>query len=83
MDLGKKNRQIANAYYNLGLTKARQRDLSGAVHALKKSLQFDKFQTDARNLLGLIYNEIGEVGAALTQWIISLNLQEEHNLAEE
>ncbi len=24
------------------------------------------------NLLGLIYNEIGEVGAALTQWVISL-----------
>ena len=26
---------------------------------------------------GLIYNEIGEVGAALTQWVISLNLQEQ------
>lgn len=83
MDFVTKNRQIANAYYNLGLEKARQRDLSGAVRALKKSLQFYKYQTDARNLLGLIYNETGEVGAALTQWIISLNLQEEQNLAEE
>lgn len=83
MEPGKKNRQIANAYYNLGLSKARQRDMGGAIRALKKSLQFDKYQTDARNLLGLIYNEIGEVGSALTQWIISLNLQEENNLAEE
>ncbi|MDO5406105.1 MAG: tetratricopeptide repeat protein [Eubacteriales bacterium] len=83
MDVRKKNSQIANAYYNLGLAKAKRRDLSGAVEALKRSLRFDKFQTDARNLLGLIYNEIGEVGSALTQWIISLNLQETDNLAEE
>lgn len=83
MENRKRNRQIANAYYNLGLSKAKQRDLSGAAEALKKSLRFDKFQTDARNLLGLIYNEIGEVGAALTQWVISLNLQETDNLAEE
>lgn len=83
MDFVTKNRQIANAYYNLGLEKARQRDLSGAVRALKKSLQFCKYQIDARNLLGLIYNETGEVGAALTQWIISLNFQEKNNLAEE
>ena len=42
-----------------------------------------KFQTDARNLLGLIYLEIGEAGSALCQWVISLNLQEQDNLAEE
>ena len=62
---------------------ARQRDLTGAAAALKKSLRFDKFQTDARNLLGLIYLEIGEAGSALCQWVISLNLQEQDNLAEE
>lgn len=83
METGKKNRQIANAYYNMGLAKANQRDLTGAIAALKRSLRFDKYQTDSRNLLGLIYNEIGEVGAALTQWVISLNLQEQDNLAEE
>lgn len=78
-----KNRRIANAYYNQGLALARQRDLTGAAAALKKSLRFDKFQTDARNLLGLIYLEIGEAGSALCQWVISLNLQEQDNLAEE
>ncbi len=83
METVQRNRQIANAYYNLGLEKAKERDLTGAVAELKRSLRFDKFQTDARNLLGLIYNELGEVGAALTQWVISMNLQETNNLAEE
>lgn len=83
MDTGMRNRQISNAYYNVGLEKAKERDLTGAVNALKKSLRFNKYQTDARNLLGLVYHEIGEVGAALSQWIISQNLQETGNLAEE
>ncbi len=78
-----RNRQISNAYYNAGLEKAKERDLTGAVILLKKSLRFHKYQTDARNLLGLIYHEIGEVGAALSQWILSLNLQETGNVAEE
>ena len=30
--------QIANCYYNLGLERARLRDLSGAAELLKKSL---------------------------------------------
>lgn len=83
MNAARKNGQIANSYYNLGLEKAGQRDLSGAAAALKRCLQFNKAHTDARNLLGLIYNETGEVGAAMAQWIISLNIQETDNLAEE
>ena len=55
MEIEAKNRQIANSYYNLGLEKARIRDLSGASQCLKKSLHFCKYQIDARNLLGLIY----------------------------
>lgn len=83
MDTRTKNRRISNVYYNIGLEKAKERDLTGAADVLKKSLRFNKYQTDARNLLGLIYHEIGEVGAALAQWIISLNLQQKDNLAEE
>ena len=52
MDIAAKNRQIANSYYNLGLEKAKVRDLSGAAQCLKKSLHFSKYQTDARNLFG-------------------------------
>ena len=82
MDIAAKNRQIANSYYNLGLEKAKIRDLPGAAQCLKKSLHFCKYQTDARNLLGLIYYENGEVADALVQWVISMNLQPENNLAD-
>lgn len=82
MDYVKRNRQIANSFYNLGLEKANIRDLSGAVDCLKKSLHFDKYQTDARNLLGLIYYEMGEVSDALVQWVISTNLHPSNNPAD-
>lgn len=82
MDYTRKTRVIANSYYNMGLERARLRDLSGAAECLKKSLHFNKYQTDARNLLGLIYYEVGEVGDALVQWVISMNLQPEENRAD-
>ena len=50
----------SNAYYNEGLKKAEVRDLSGAIDSLKTSLRFYKMNTDARNLLGLVYFEMGE-----------------------
>lgn len=62
MDYVRKTRVIANSYYNMGLERARLRDLSGAAECLKKSLHFNKYQTDARNLLGLIYYESGRWG---------------------
>lgn len=82
MDYERKTRYIANSYYNMGLDRARLRDLSGAAECLKKSLHFNKYMTDARNLLGLIYYEVGEVGDALVQWVISMNLQPEENRAD-
>ncbi len=33
----------------------------------------DKYQKEARNLLGLIFFEMGEVADALVQWVISMN----------
>lgn len=74
-------RRLSNAYYNIGLEKAQVRDLSGAVLVLKKSLQYDKFNTDARNLLGLVYNELGETVAALSEWVLSRHLQPDENRA--
>ena len=75
-------RRISNTYYNMGLEKAKVRDLSGAVVILKKSLQFNKKNTDARNLLGLVYYEMGETVAALSEWVLSKYLQPEENLAD-
>ncbi len=73
---------MSNRYYNEGLQKAKVRDLSGAVIILKKSLELNKRNTDARNLLGLIYYEMGEPVAALSQWVISKHLQQENNDAD-
>lgn len=75
-------RRISNSYYNMGLDKARVRDLSGAVVILKKSLQYYKRNTNARNLLGLIYYEMGETVAALSEWVLSKFLQPEENAAD-
>lgn len=77
----KKIIRASNAYYNDGLEKAGVRDLSGAIESLKTSLRFYKLNTNARNLLGLIYFEMGEVVAALTEWVISKNYQPRENVA--
>ncbi|MCI8512924.1 MAG: hypothetical protein HFE83_13200 [Lachnospiraceae bacterium] len=73
---------VANSYYNRGLELARERDLSGAAGYLKRALQFNKYHMDARNLLGLIFYEMGETSDALIQWVISVNLQPDRNPAD-
>lgn len=79
----KKIMYIGNMYYNDGLAKAKLRDLTGAVTSLRQSLKFNKNNVDARNLLGLVYFEMGEVTAALCEWIISKNLKPEKNIADD
>lgn len=73
--------RLSNMYYNDGLQKAEVRNLSGAVISLKKSLKFNKYNTNARNLLGLIYYEMGEVVDALSEWVISKSYQQDDNIA--
>lgn len=63
----------SNSLYNEGLEKAKVRDISGAIISLKESLKFYKKNTNARNLLGLCYFEIGESVLAMSEWIISRN----------
>jgi len=67
--------------YNQGLQMAQIRDLSGAITSLKTSLRLDKKNIDARNLLGLVYLEIGETVQALQQWVISKNMMNNDNIA--
>ncbi len=82
------NKHIAKAlntadyYYNIGLEKAQMHDLSGAEIYLKKALNYNKSHKNARNLLGLVYNEMGEGGKAYIQWKISAKLSSvEENVA--
>lgn len=73
----------ANVFYNEGLEKASVRDLSGAIDSLRQCLKLDKSNVDARNLLGLVYFEIGEYVAALNEWVISKNLRPSKNIADD
>lgn len=68
-------------WYNDGLKKAKIRDLSGAVTSLKKSLQYNRDNIAARNLLGLVYYGRGDVMEALVEWILSKNFQSHDNIA--
>ncbi len=79
----KKVVRLSNAYYNMGLAKAQIRDLTGACELLRRSVRFDKRNTNARNLLGLVYYEMGETVQAMSEWVISKNLQPEKNLADD
>jgi tetratricopeptide (TPR) repeat protein len=74
---------LSNRYYNEGLEKAKVRDLTGAILVLKKSLEMNKRNTNARNLLGLIYYEMGETVSALSEWVISKHLQADDNDADD
>ncbi len=73
--------EVSNSYYNLGLKKAKERHLTEAITNLNYALRLNKEHTDARNLLGLVYYEIGEMAEALVQWVISTNLRSENNAA--
>ena len=74
--------RASNYHYNQGLYKAKVRDLSGAVTSLKMSLKYNKRNTNARNLLGLVYFQMGEIVEALGEWVISMHFQSKGNIAK-
>jgi tetratricopeptide (TPR) repeat protein len=71
----------SNALYNQGLDFAQERNLTGAIDSLQRALRLYKGNIDARNLLGLVYCEIGEFGPAIEEWSISKALKPEGNYA--
>ena len=82
MDYTVKLAYQSNYWYNDGLAKAQVRDMSGAITSLKKSLQYNRANLAARNLLGLVYYETGEVVLALSHWVISVNYFSGRNVAK-
>lgn len=62
---------------------AKVRNLTGAVTALRQCLKFNKKNIEARNLLGLVYFETGEVVAALSEWVISQYIRPKKNIAND
>lgn len=80
----RKSYNTSNYYYNLGLDRASVRDLTGAIDALNLALKYNKQNINARNLLGLVYYEMGETVLGLTHWVVSSNyLPEEDNIARQ
>lgn len=78
----KRTIKASNTFYNSGLAKAKVRDLTGAIMDLTNSLKLDKKNTNARNVLGLVYYEIGEVVDALGQWVLSKHFAPNDNEAD-
>lgn len=77
-----KTRKVSVKLYNKGLEQAQNSDLTGAIQSLEQSLAFDKKHKNARNLLGLVYYEKGQIADALKHWIISASLFAENNDAQ-
>lgn len=71
----------SNYWYNDGIKKATIRDMSGAIASLRRSLQYNRANVAAMNLLGLVYYGRGDVMEALVEWIISKNFQPHDNIA--
>ena len=49
--------------------------------SLRRSLQYNRSNIAARNLLGLVYYGRGDVAEALVEWILSKNFQSHDNIA--
>ena len=79
----KKILYMSNKYYNRGLEKAQIRDLTGAAEDLCQSLKLYKRNTPARNLLGLVYFEMGETINAMAEWVLSEHFQPDKNIASD
>lgn len=83
VSLYKKILSLSNFYYNEGLEKARVRDLTGAIDSLEQSLKYFSRNVEARNLLGLVYYEIGECTEAMSEWVLSMNVEPKKNIASD
>ncbi|MCL2353209.1 MAG: tetratricopeptide repeat protein [Defluviitaleaceae bacterium] len=74
--------RFSNKYYNIGLKHANSGDMTMAIAFLDRSISINKKNTLARNLLGLCYYNVGRVGEALKEWIISSSYKKDDNHAQ-
>lgn len=79
--LQKKVTNLSNINYNKALEYACDDRITEAVAALRGSLELDKKNIDARNLLGLCYYRVGRAADALIQWTISYKFKKTDNIA--
>ncbi len=79
--LQKKITNLSNISYNKALEHCNEDRITAAVAELRGSLEFDKKNIAARNLLGLCYFRLGRAADALIQWTISYKLKRTDNIA--
>ncbi len=73
---------LSNIYYNKALNFAKHRELTAAVEILNKALELNKNHIQARNLLGLVYYELGVVSEAIKHWVISRSIFRDDDTAD-
>lgn len=71
----------SDEYYAKAYEAAKKRKVTTAKGLLKEAIRFNKYNIPARNLLGLIYYEVGETALGLKAWIVSSALEKENNIA--
>ncbi len=62
------------SFYNAGYNAAKNSDMTSGIIYLQKALVWNKYNTEARNLLGLLYYRVGKLGDALKEWVISSSI---------
>jgi tetratricopeptide (TPR) repeat protein len=72
---------LSDSLYNKGLAQAKASDLTGAASYLEKSVRINKDNVQAYNLLGLVKYEMGHIGDAVKNWVISTNRSPDNNPA--
>lgn len=79
--LQRKIQNLSVINYNKAIECCNEDRITEAVTALKESLEFNKKNIDARNLLGLCYYRLGRVADALIEWTISYKFKRTDNIA--
>jgi len=64
---------ISDFLFNKGLAAAKRDNMTTAITYLTKSVEFDKMNKNALNLLGLCYYNTGKINEALKVWVLSFH----------
>lgn len=80
-DIRRKVEITAERLFRSGLSKVEAGDLTQAAADLELAVRYDKYHMNARNLLGMVRFQTGEIGEALKQWGISEHLHTNENPA--
>ena len=73
--------RTSNAFYISAIRFASDRDYTHAVEYLRRAVRYDKFHIRARNLLGLLMFQQGEIAEAIKEWRLSLFMRADRNRA--